>query len=44
MKILNELQNINKYDLLVSYDFNKLYPSVKVERNSIWPEIETVYP
>ena len=36
-------QKINKGGLLVSYDFNKLYPSAQVDKNSTWPAIETSY-
>ena len=39
-----ELQKINKDDLLVSYDFNSLYPSAQTDKNSTWPKIETSYP
>ena len=39
-----ELQKINKDDLLVSYDFNSLYPSAQIDKNSTWPKIETAYP
>ena len=27
--------------MLVSYDFNKLYPSAQIDKNSTWPKIET---
>ena len=30
--------------MLVSYDFNCLYPSAKIDNNSNWSKIETVYP
>ena len=39
-----ELKKINKDDLLVSYDFNSLYPSAQIDKNSTWPKIETAYP
>ena len=42
MEISKELQKI-KDDLLVSYDFNNLYPSAQIDINSTWPEIETAY-
>ena len=44
MKISKELQNINKYDWLVSYDFNSLYPSAQIDKNSTWAKTETAYP
>ena len=44
MEISKELQKINKDDLLVSYDFNSLYPSAQIHINSTWLEIETAYP
>ena len=30
--------------MLVSYDFNSLYPSAQIDKNSTWPKIETAYP
>ena len=39
-----ELQKINKDGLLVSYDFNSLYPSAQIVINSTWLKIETSYP
>ena len=44
LEISKELQKINKDDLLVSYDFNSLYPSAQIDKNSTWPKIETAYP
>ena len=44
LNISKELQKINKDDLLVSYDFNSLYPSAQIDKNSSWPKIETSYP
>ena len=44
LEISKELQKINKDDLLVSYDFNSLYPSAQTDKNSTWPKIETAYP
>ena len=44
LEISKELQKINKDDLLVSYDFNSLYPSALVDINSTWSKIETAYP
>ena len=44
LDISKELQKINKDDLLVSYDFNSLYPSAQIDKNSTWPKIETAYP
>ena len=44
LNISKDLQKINKDDLLVSYDFNNLYPSAQIDKNSIWPKIETAYP
>ena len=43
LEISKELQKINKEDLLVSYDFNSLYPSAQIDINSTWPKIETAY-
>ena len=28
----------------MSYDFNSLYPSAQIDKNSTWPKIETAYP
>ena len=44
LEISKDLQKINKDDLLVSYDFNSLYPSAQIDKNSTWPKIETSYP
>ena len=44
LNISKDLQKINKEDLLVSYDFNSLYPSAQIDKNSTWPKIETAYP
>ena len=44
LNISKELQKIDKDDLLVSYDFNSLYPSAQIDKNSTWPKIETSYP
>ena len=44
LEISKELQKINKDDLLVSYDFNSLYPSAQIDKNSTGPKIETAYP
>ena len=44
LNISKVLQKINKDDLLVSYDFNRLYPSAQIDINSTWPKIETAYP
>ena len=44
LEISKELQKINKNDLLVSYDFNSVYPSAQIDKNSTWPKIETAYP
>ena len=44
LEISKDLQKINKDDLLVSYDFNSLYPSAQIDINSNWPKIETSYP
>ena len=44
LNISKELQKINKDDLLVSYDFNSLYPSAQIDKDSTWPKIETAYP
>ena len=44
LEFSKDLQKINKDDLLVSYDFNSLYPSAQIDKNSTWPKIETAYP
>ena len=44
LEVSKDLQKINKDDLLVSYDFNTLYPSSQIDKNSTWPKIETAYP
>ena len=44
MEICKKLQKINKDDLLVSYDFNSLYPSAQIDIKSTWPKIEKAYP
>ena len=44
LEISKDLQKINKDDLLVSYNFNSLYPSAQIDKNSTWPKIETAYP
>ena len=44
LNISKDLQKINKDDLLVSYDFNSLYPTAQIDKNSTWPKIETAYP
>ena len=38
-----ELQKINKDDLLVSFDFNSVYPSAQIGLNRNWPNMETAY-
>ena len=37
LKISKALRIIIKADLLVSYDFNSLYPSVESDKVSTWP-------
>ena len=45
LQVSKELKkNNNKDDLLVSYNFNRLYPSAQIDINSIWLKVETVYP
>ena len=44
MKNRKELQNINKDDLLLSYDVNSLNPSRQIDLKSTWPKIETAHP
>ena len=39
-----EIQKINKNDLIVSFDLNRLYPSAQMDLISSWPKIETAYP
>ena len=41
MEISKELQKSNKDELLVSYDFNNLYPNAQIDLNSTRPKIET---
>ena len=38
------MQKINRDDLLLSYDYNRLYASAQIEESSTWPKIETAYP
>ena len=44
LQLSKELQKINKDDLLVSYEFNSLYPSAQIDIDSTWPKIDTAYP
>ena len=44
LNISKDLQKVIEDDLLVSYDFNSLYPSAQIDKNSTWPKIETAYP
>ena len=44
LKNRKELENINKDDLLLSYDVNSLNPSRQIDLKSTWPKIETVHP
>ena len=44
LEISKDLQKINKDDLLVSYDFNCLYPMAQADRDTRWPAIDTSYP
>ena len=44
LPISKNLQRINKDDLLVSYDYNSLYPSAQADINGSWMNIETAYP
>ena len=39
--ISKELKAIDKSDLLVSSDYNSLYPSAMAHEKSSWPAIET---
>ena len=41
LPISKELNKIDKSDLLVSSDYNSLYPSAMAHENSKWPAIET---
>ena len=41
LPISKELNNINKSDLLVSNDYNSLYPSARAHEKSTWPAIGT---
>ena len=43
-ELSKELQETNKDDFLVTYDFNSLHPSAHLDRNSFWPKKETAYP
>ena len=42
--VSKQLQNINKHHLLVSYDFNSVYPSAQIIESRIWPKIDTAFP
>ena len=42
--ISKDFQKINENDLLVSYNFNSLYPSAEGDKESTWPAIETAHP
>ena len=44
IEVSKDLQNTNKDDLLVSYDFNSLYHSDQIDIKTAWPIIETIYP
>ena len=44
LEISKKLQKIIDYDLLVSYDFDSLYPSAQIDKISNWPKPETAYP
>ena len=44
MEFSKALRKINKDDLLVSYDFNSLYSSTEIDKNSTWPAIQTTHP
>ena len=44
MEVSKALRLINKYDLLVSYEFQSLYPSAEADRDCEWPAVETAYP
>ena len=44
LEISEELQKIIKNDLLVSSDFNRVYPFAQIDKSSAWPKIETAYP
>ena len=39
--VSKEIQKFNENDLLVSYNFNSLYPSTQIDENSNWRKIET---
>ena len=41
LPISKELNNVDKSDLLVSSDYNSLYPSAMAQLQSTWPAIET---
>ena len=44
LEVSKELQKIVKDELLVSYDFNSLYPSAQIDIKTTWLKIETAYP
>ena len=44
LPISKELNKIDKSDLLVSSDYNSLYPSAMAHISSMWPAIETAKP
>ena len=41
LEFSKEIQNIIEDNLLVSYDFNSLYPSAQIDLKSPWPKVET---
>ena len=43
MEISEGVQNKNKDDLMVSYEFNSLYPSAQMDINNTWLKTETAY-
>ena len=44
LEISKELQNLNKNDFVVSYDFTSLHPSAQIDKSSNWPKIEAACP
>ena len=43
LEVSNELKNMNEDELLLSNDFNSLYPNAQIDTNSTWPKKETAY-
>ena len=44
LEVNRTLRRINKDDLLVSYDFNSVYPIAQADNDSTWHATETAFP